>query len=264
MTSPRSVIFRRHLSRLRSNRSVALGLILGATFLALMVTVIVAVHRQTGDKGDFAAEFQHDMWGPRSDVFGVLVVIFAIVVGSSMVNDDLKAGTIFGVLARPVSRTDYFAGSWLGAATFLVGLHSMQIVLALGAAVVLKGPITSAYLLAIVAAVSGELLTLTMFAAAGAVVSTAVSLLLGISAILIAGLAFGSNLPAWAAYPLRVVAVVLPLNGHQNAVVERSLLGESRAVVPLVEIVAYRLCWTAALFVAGAWGFSRREISPRT
>lgn len=264
MTSAPLVIFRRHLARLRSNRSVAIAFVFGAGFLTLMVTINYGIHREMAKTGDFAVEFQHGMWGPRSDLYGALVAVFAVVLGSSLVNDDLRSGTIFGVLARPVSRTDYFVGSWLGAATFVVVLQSMHIAVALGPAIVLGGSLTAAYLLAIVATVAGALLTLTLFAALGAVASTAVSVLLGFSILLISGLAFSASLPAWLVYPLRGIAIFLPLAGEQNDLVAKGLLGESRAAAPLVEIIAYRACWVLALFALGAWGFSRREIAPRT
>ena len=258
--SARTVILRRHLGRLRSNRSVIIGLIFGALILTLLL-IATTVVREPLSKAEENLVYQYALW--KNGMYSFLVLVFSTVLGSSLANDDIKGGTIFGVLARPVSRTDYFVGSFLGAAIFVVVLESMRIVPSIGASLIYSGGLTPAFALAMIAVLLGNLLWLAFFAAVGAVFSTATSLLLGILAILVTGLAFAPDLPSWLTYPMRIVAAFLPLSGESETVY-KSIVGESQGFGPLVEVIAYRLCWTLALALLGAWGFSRREIAPRT
>jgi len=241
---------------------VIIGLIFGALILALLL-IATTIVREPLSKVDENLVYQYALW-KNGTLFSFLVLVFSTVLGSSLANDDIKNGTIFGVLARPVSRTDYFVGSFLGAGAFVVVLESMRIVPSIGASLIYSGRLTPVFALALVAVLFGNLLWLALFSAVGAVLSTATSLLLGILSILVTGLAFAPDIPSWLTYPLRVVAVFLPLSLESGDIVYKSLVGESQGLGPLVEVIAYRLCWTLALVVLGAWGFSRREIAPRT
>lgn len=50
-------------------------------------------------------------------LMGWMANVIAMVLGSTVVRHDIKDGTIFSVLAKPVSRLQYFIGSALGALT---------------------------------------------------------------------------------------------------------------------------------------------------
>jgi len=262
VTSPRAVIFRRHLARLRSNRSVIIGLVFGVLIMALLIGGSFIAATQSHDP-DRSLVFQYMLW-KNGELFSFLVVVFAIVLGSSLANDDIKSGTIFGVLARPVSRADYFVGSLAGAAVFVVVLQLLRIVSSLVLSIVFDGKLTLALFLGFVVVILGDLLYLSMFAAIGAVTSNAVAVFLGLLAVLITGLAFVPDFPAWVTYPLRAIAIFLPIMNESADAAYKAIVGESRLIAPVLEAIAYRSCWIAVLCILGVWGFSRREIAPRT
>jgi ABC-type transport system involved in multi-copper enzyme maturation permease subunit len=263
VTFQRRILFRRHLSRLRSNRSIAIGLAFGILVLLLIaLTIYVGAGGRIDLASDLAFVVRQRFWSSGS-LFGALVFVFAIVLGSTMVNDDIKAGTIFGILARPVSRTDYFLGSWYAAAAFLSTLELMRCVAATGSVFALERGVSGSFLVAMLATVAGDVLRLALFAALGAVFSSGVAVLAGISLLIVESFAFAPKIPPWVGYPLRGIGVFLPLSSHQDALVTKTLLGEARQVAPLLEITAYRLCWTVALVAMGIWAFQRREVAPR-
>lgn len=180
-----------------------------------------------------------------------------------MVNDDVKAGTIFGVLARPVSRGNYFLGSWLAAGVILGVIEAMRCSLAVAAALLYDGRVSWASLVAMAAALAGDLLLLAMFAALGGAWTTGVAVFAGVCCILVQSLAFSAEVPMWIAYPARAIASLLPLSLYQNDAIVRVLTGAARDATPLFEIIAYRVCWTIALVLLGTWAFQRREMAPR-
>jgi len=263
MIRGRSVLLRRHLARLRANRSISIGLAFGAIVLAaLVLTAYIGAGGRTDELSGMAFVVQQRFWAP-GNLFGGLALVFAIVLGSSMVNDDFKAGTIFGILARPVSRADYFVCSWLGSAMFLVTIELMRCVVSVGLGLSLDGHVPLVSLVAMFAVLAGDVLRLTLFAALGAMFSTGAAVFAGLSLFFVEVLSFAPKVPSWIAYPLRAVAVLAPLSSYQEATIVKRLTGAARDAAPLVEVIGYRLCWTTALLLLGIWIFHRREVAPR-
>jgi len=208
------------------------------------------------------ADLLRRLWG-LSSPFTALVVILAAVLGSSMVNDDINRGTIVGVLARPVSRSEYFVCSWVGAAAVLIGLDLLRVAVTVGCAIAFEGHVPVLLGIGMVATLAGDLLTLATFSAIGAIWSTGATVLAGVSLLVIEALAFAPKIPAWLAVPLRAIGVVLPTPLLQESTIMSALLGEIRDVVPVIEIVAYRLCWMVVLVALGAALFRRRDVISR-
>lgn len=264
MISARGILLRRHLRRLRANRSVLVGVVLALLLLMLVALGGYTVARAQGTDGpELAFLVQARLW-QLGNPFSVLVAALAIVLGSSMVNDDIRMGTIFGILARPISRADYFLGSWLGSALVAVGIEALRCVTAAAIGLALGGSVPASFVLATVAVLAGVLLRLALFAALGAFLSTGAAVLTGLVLFVVENVAFLPSLPAWVAYPLRAVAVFLPLPSQQERMVGDGVMSATHDLGPLLEIVGYRLAWTAALLALGILAFRRRNLSPRT
>lgn len=259
----RAIILRRHLGRLRANRSVLIGVVLAVLLIALVALGAFTLARAQGFEGpELAFLVQTRLWQTGTP-FGVLVAAFAIVLGSSMINDDLKKGTIFGVLARPISRADYFLGSWLGAAVLVLGIEALRCTVSTIIGLALEGSVSASFLLALVAVLAGVALRLALFAALGAFLSTGAAVLTGLALFVVENVAFMPRLPEWLAYPLRTIGIFLPLASQQERTILNGLMSASRELGPLLEIIGYRLTWTVVLLVLGILAFQRRDLTPR-
>lgn len=139
----------------------------------------------------------------------------------------------------------------------------MRCTTSFGVALVLEGRVSTVALVAMIAVLAGDALRLAMFAALGALFSTGVAVSVGIALVIVEILAFVPGLPSLVSYPIRAVAVILPLATHQERVIANSLTGALRDIPPLIEIIGYRVGWTTAFVMLGIWAFQRREVAPR-
>jgi ABC-type transport system involved in multi-copper enzyme maturation permease subunit len=239
------------------------GFAFGVVFLLLMILgMSLGPRGENQTASELSFEIRQYLWG-RGSAFDLLAVVFAIVLGSSVVNDDIKIGTIFGVLARPVSRRDVFLGSWLGSAIVLMSLESLRLLTSIGTSIALERRIGWVTLLGMVGVVAGHLLRLALFAALGAWLSTAAATCLGLGWIVLEAVVLVPGLPIWLAYPLRAVAALLPLTKVQGDIISKSILEAMNTPGPTVEAIAYRICWTLVLLALGGMALKRRELTPR-
>ena len=123
--------------RLLRSRILIAGAILALLVMGLYSGILIAI---------FAAAEKGDEQGIQAllpmffhlavTMFGSVSTIMATVIGVTVLRTDLTTGTIFGVLAKPVSRGEYVAGTWLGG---LVALVVMWMVFTLVMAAIASG-----------------------------------------------------------------------------------------------------------------------------
>ena len=190
-------------------------------------------------------------------------ILLAAILGANQIGSDVRAGTIFGVLARPVSRTRVFLVGWATSALFLVALEAIRSGLLLGGAAWLEGRVDPLPLLAVLALVAGHALVPAEFAALGAVVQPAYAAIAGIAATILDGMAFKGEVGGVGGKLLDAVGFVLPLSSGTQQLIVSAMQGSAREAAPLVEAIGYRLCWTLLLVAVGVYGFNRRNLAPK-
>jgi len=257
------VLVRRNLARLAGNRSIAVGAAICVLLLALLALgTYMRVESATVPEGALGGAVRSAAW-QVSGSFDTFLVIMGIVLGSLIVSDDLKSGTLYGILARPVARSIVFLSGWLAAALLLLTFDAARSGGIVLATVLAGGGLELAYLLGVVAKASGSLLYLTLFAAIASRLSAGSAVAIGLIGTIAASLAFNQRIPFSARIPLTGLAFVWPLPFLQEDVVTQTLVGGSHDIAALAEIIAYRTGWTVLLLAAACWLFERREMAPR-
>jgi len=252
----------RGLWRALSDRTAIIGGLLAVTVLAVAgPAASFNVFASGADTATRAAKLRLYGWNYTSS-FDFLMVALGFALGANQIAGDIKAGTLFGVLARPVSRGKVFLAGWSVSALLLVGLEIPRSAFLIGTASWLEGRLDPLHLLGALAVVSGAWLALASLAALGTVLTPTYAILAGLLGVIAGNLAFHQEIRI-GAWMLDTVGVLLPLPWGQERIVGDALTGASSHAGPIVEVIAYRLAWTALLLFLGSLAFSRRDIAPR-
>lgn len=212
-------------------------------------------------------------------MFGFVLVMTAAFFGSPAIATDLESGVAQAMLARPLRRSSYLLGRWLGLAV-VIGVYSVACgLLAIGAVGLVSGyfppdPIRPVLYLAGQAIV---LLSLTVLLstrlppiAGGAIAVVAFGLAWMAGVLAKVGLAFGTTSLATVGDAIRVL---LPTDALWQGVafglapplasVDLERLADSpffAAAPPSVEIVAWSVAWVVIVLVLAVNQLRRREL----
>ncbi len=263
MSRSERALLGREIGRLAAGRMVLFGGLVALLLLGFLATLVVEVLVDSGADAVQKAAVLRTRGLQLTRVYDSLLLLLAAVLGSSLVASDIRRGTIFGILARPVSRTRLLLTSWAASAMFLTLLEAARSVTLLGASAWLEGRIGAGAVLGALALAAGHCLLLAGFAALGAAFDVWAAAGIGLTVLTVAELAFGSLLGGMGKAIVDTVACVLPLPNGQERVIESAMAGGSASLGPVAEAIAYRLCWTAVLLALGAIAFERRDLTPR-
>ncbi len=263
MTASFRSLFWREVGRLASRRVFLFGGIVALLVLSLDAAIVVIT--TVGSRGDaqyVAGVFRSVGFGTTEN-FSAVVTFLAAFLGATQIGADVAAGTLFGILARPVSRATVFVSAWAAAAAFVLVLESLRDVPLLAVAAWMEGRLDPALALGLLASVSGQWLWLALFAMLGALVQAGWAAIAGIAVGVVADLAFKDFVRGIGAKLVDLLGWMLPLAAHQDSIVESAIRGDTRLLGPVGEVIAYRVCWIALLLLIGMQGFRRRDLSPR-
>jgi ABC-type transport system involved in multi-copper enzyme maturation permease subunit len=215
--------------------------------------------------------------------FSVVLAIAAAFLASPAIAGEVESGVALAILPRPLSRTEYVLGKWLGLAlllagfTFVVGgLEFVAIGIAagyrpphpLGALAYLSAEGVALLTLALLAstrlpAIAGGIAAVAAFGAswiAGIVSAIAGALhndgvQQGATAI---GLLFPTDgLWRGAAFELQPVALLLAQEANENVRAQNPF---ATTAPPAGAFLAWTLCWMLALLAGACYSFTRRDI----
>jgi ABC-type transport system involved in multi-copper enzyme maturation permease subunit len=215
-------------------------------------------------------------------MFGFVLVMTAAFFGSPAIATDLESGVAQAMLARPLRRSSYLLGRWLGLAVVMVGYAVLSGFLAIGAVGVVTGYVPPDPILP-VAYLAGEalvLLTLTVLLstrlppiAGGAIAVVAYGLAWMAGVLGKIGLALGTTALVTMGDALRFV---LPTDalwqgvvyGLEPSFVINQLSGEFvaqgspffAAAPPSIAIVAWSAIWVVLLLLLAVNQLRRREL----
>ena len=101
--------------RLLRSRILIAGAILALLVMGLYSGILIAIlaAAEQGDQQEVQALIPM-FFHLAVAMFGTVSTIMATIIGVTVLRTDMTSGTIFGVLAKPVSRGEYVAGNWLG------------------------------------------------------------------------------------------------------------------------------------------------------
>lgn len=263
MSGTSAALFRREIGRLAAGRVFLFGGLFALLALAMTAAgrVVMAVVGQHDPVDQVAVLLTT---GYRAtDFYDTIVFVLALVMGADQIGADIRAGTIFSVLARPVSRASLFLTGFAASATAIVGLELLRSGSIFGPVLWIQGRLGLAQLLGAVAIALGELLILAVFAALGSVMPPAYAVLAGLAGTITLSLAYNGSLGGLGSKLVDGVTWLLPLLHGQQDVISQAIQGSEQSSGPIIEVVAYRACWTALLVALGVWGFSRRDLAPK-
>jgi ABC-type transport system involved in multi-copper enzyme maturation permease subunit len=215
-------------------------------------------------------------------MFGFVLVMTAAFFGSPAIATDLESGVAQAMLARPLRRSSYLLGRWLGLAVVMVGYAVLSGFLAIGAVGVVTGYVPPDPILP-VAYLAGQalvLLTLTVLLstrlppiAGGAIAVVAYGLAWMAGVLGKIGLALGTTALVTMGDALRFV---LPTDalwqgvvyGLEPSFVINQLSGEFvaqgspffAAAPPSIAIVAWSAIWVVLLLLLAVNQLRRREL----
>jgi hypothetical protein len=215
------------------------------------------------DPARVTAAFRAAGWEIGSRLFDTMLSVLAVFLGLTFLDRDRKEETVFGILARPVSRTSVFLASWAATSLLVTALHSMRSGPLIVGSAWLDGAIDPLHLLGALAALTGTVLLLTAFLAASAIVRPGYAALAGFAGLYVSALAFRDHpmLNDLGRGALDAVGAMLPLGIRQTTTVMAAAQGTTVDAVPVVEVIVYRLSWIVLLLFVGAFAYSRRDLS---
>jgi ABC-type transport system involved in multi-copper enzyme maturation permease subunit len=215
-------------------------------------------------------------------MFSFVLAMTAAILGAPAIATDLESGIALALLARPIRRSAYVVGRWLGLALVVAGYAAASGLLEIGAVGLLTGHTPPEPLLAVafLAAQAVVLLTVAVLLstripaiAAGAVcvvlfglawmagVFAGVARVLGADALATASEASRWLFPSdglWrgVVYGLEPPAVVLATRGIQIAEANPFYA----ATPPPLAFIAWSIAWIAGALALAVWSLDRREI----
>lgn len=260
-----ATLVRRHLARLSADR-VTLVVMALAAVAAILGALITAwsMNVDPGGSGELGVRVRTAAWTDGTALFNALLFVLAIQLGASHLSSEMRRGTIFSWLARPLSRATWTLTSWAAAALLILGLEGVRSAIIYGTCWWIDGQPPAGMLLAAVALAADSILLLTMVFAVAAAAPAPYAVGLGLAAYILGNLAWMNVLQgSGTAGTLEAAAAVIPLFTRHGHLVENALLGTEANGGPVLWVLAYRLAWTAFLLALAALAFSRRELSPR-
>ena len=256
----------RALGRLASDRVALIAGLIAILSLALgAASVAAGMSSQANDPSQLAAALRSAGWDAGSRFFDALLSVLAIALGLTFLDRDRTAGTLFGILARPVSRTSVFLTSWAAVALLLSALDFLRSGPLIVGAAWLEERADPLHLLGMIAGLAGTLLLLTAFFAASALVRPGYAALVGFVGLYLTALAFQKHplLSGVALGGVNAVGALLPLGIRQTGIVMSALQGTTGDSGPILEVILYRVSWIVLLLFVGAFAYSRRDVTPR-
>jgi ABC-type transport system involved in multi-copper enzyme maturation permease subunit len=266
MKGRHGALLARALGRISSDRTAVVAGLIAILLLGMGATVVASgMAAQSGEPAALAAALRGAGWSVGSGAFDFLLSILAVVMGLTFLDRDRKAGTVFGVLARPVSRTSVFLTSWLAVVLLLSVLDLVRSGTLIAGAAWLEGGIAPLHVLGAIAGLTGTWLLLTVFFTASAVLRPGYAALLGIAGLYLSVVAFRESamLSGPALVAVNAICAVLPLAARQSELVSGAVQGTLGHSGPVVEAILYRISWIVLLLFVGAFAYSRRDVTPR-
>jgi ABC-type transport system involved in multi-copper enzyme maturation permease subunit len=194
------------------------------------------------------------------DLFGTLIAIF---VGVGLVSKEIERRSLYPLLAKPVSRDEFFLGKFLGlSATILVNVGVMS--LGLFATLLATGRGADPWLLAaaygiflsLLLTVALALLFSTVTSPALAAIGTLCMVLAGRFSDVIRGMSDVTTVPSWL---VAVLYYALP-NFRNFDIKSRVVWGDPVPLPVLVEMTAYAVAYAGVALLAGLARFRSRDL----
>jgi|GEM_PF-1490616 len=134
------------LKRLIRNRLIIAVFIVAILILGLLGSAIVAhdIMVETG-QGEAARGAASGALVGADFFTGVFSNLIAIIIGATIIRSDIKDGTIFSVLSKPIERWQYLLGSYIGSAVYLLLVWSIFAWLFLGLVFYVEGSLDRAH-----------------------------------------------------------------------------------------------------------------------
>lgn len=258
-------LVRRHLARLSADRVtlVVVGLAAAAAMLGAGLTVW-SMNLAPGGSGDLGVRVRTAAWKDGTALLNTLVFVLAIQLGASHVSSEMRRGTIFSWLARPLSRGMWTATSWTAAAVLILALEAARSAIICGACWWIDGRPPAGMLLGSLALAAGSILLFTMVFTVAAAAPAPYAIGLGLAVYILGNAAWQGVLHGTGgAGTVEAAAAVVPLFARHDALVDNALLGSEANGGAILWVLAYRLGWTAFLLALALFAFTRRELSPR-
>jgi len=199
-------------------------------------------------------------------MWGVGALFLAVFLGAVGISSEINGKTIVNVLSRPVERTAYLTGRWLGTSIFLLGFQILGVLFALLIARIFDVPISQTVWLGFVEMFidilffSGVSLSLSVLMPP--VPAGACAVLLSMLPTLVSSLLKN---PRWI---VRLPAAAVYYAGPSKMPVNLISDGFSKQVLNpdyalYLQVLAENLLYAIAVFVIGCIVFSRRELRLR-
>ncbi|MDH4038156.1 MAG: hypothetical protein OEX18_10960 [Candidatus Krumholzibacteria bacterium] len=111
--------------RLMKSRLLWIGVVGSLLIIGLFMTSVVGMVRMLAAGEVVSGTMLMQVLGTIITFLGALAQLIAIFVGVSVVKRDVVEGTVASVLSKPVSRGEYIAASYAGAAVYLLMMWAL-------------------------------------------------------------------------------------------------------------------------------------------
>lgn len=97
----------------RQTLAQCLRMKIAVVFIALLVLMLLLVSTQMKGDGTLAGLIRTFL-SYSTGIMGIILSVVTILIGASLVSNDIQKKTIFSVTTKPVARWQYIVGRWLG------------------------------------------------------------------------------------------------------------------------------------------------------
>ena len=234
-------------------------------FFALVMTVSGLILRDLAVRQD--DKIIKDLGLAAMDVFGTLIAIF---IGVGLVSKEIEKRSLYPLLARPLTRSEFLLGKLAGLAfTLLVNLGVMTIGLyatlwAIRLRGALAAPPDAQLLVAVAAIYAGMILVLAVALLFSTVTSSTMAAVWTFALVVVGRYAdvirnMREVVPGVPSWLTELVYYTLP-NFAQFDLKNRVVHGESVPLATLVLILAYSLSYSTVLLGVAALAFRRKDL----
>src|SRR5689334_7565595 len=84
----------------------------------------------------------------------------------------------------------------------------------------------------------------------------------GFTVAIVAAFGYSNTFGGFGGTLVNVACWFLPLLSKQGRLIDAAIQGSVLDSGPILEVIAYRACWTLLLLALGVYGFSRRDLAP--
>jgi ABC-type transport system involved in multi-copper enzyme maturation permease subunit len=258
------------LNRLVRNKLLIVTLLVALLIIGLMSSSLLMVQMAT-EAGEVATAQTQAAVAFFGVIFlmGIFTNLVGLVTGATVTRQEIRDGTIFSVLAKPVTRWEYLLGSYLGGVSYLLLIWVMVAAIHVGLVYLMGQELSQPHVLSLLGRATLSLLLLSLAFCLAQRFSTWVAAVLSVvmfngdQLVTLIANVFELMKLSFPDGARRALAFPFPATDSLDAVFE-SLLKTRLESPPVGWAFLHLVDYSAVMVLLAWWLFRRQDLSPTT